>query len=177
MRLLSWVFQPVYLIFFVIIAALYIYREELIPEHRDVETSRALIAQLEQTVVVINEEPLTLGTPPSSTFSNVMVVSEDESQSATTMESEQSPPPEIAHSSSVKRLAPEEGISDGDNAKIALVGDMVESPTSAAEVIEQSESHKTVDVVMQQVEQEATVPQIEDEHIDGASVSIVIGPD
>jgi len=56
MRLLSWIFQPIYILFFIFIALLYIYREEVIPEHLDVAQSRALIAQMEQTAAYIEAE-------------------------------------------------------------------------------------------------------------------------
>ncbi|MCW8827253.1 MAG: tetratricopeptide repeat protein [Gammaproteobacteria bacterium] len=56
MRLLSWIFQPVYLIFFLIIAALYIYRGDLFPQFRDAEQTRSLVAQMEQTAAAIVEE-------------------------------------------------------------------------------------------------------------------------
>lgn len=58
MRLLSWIFQPVYLIFFLIIAALYIYRQEVIPEHRGIEQSKALVARMAQTVAILEQEPI-----------------------------------------------------------------------------------------------------------------------
>lgn len=73
MRLLSWIFQPVYLIFFLIIAALYIYRQEVIPEHRDIEQSKALVARMEQTVAVIEQE----GQSIRSVFPNDAVITEE----------------------------------------------------------------------------------------------------
>ncbi|MDH3354727.1 MAG: tetratricopeptide repeat protein [Chromatiales bacterium] len=56
MRVLSWIFQPVYLIFFAILAALYIYRSEVIPEHRDAEESRVLATRMEQVTHSIEDE-------------------------------------------------------------------------------------------------------------------------
>lgn len=73
MRLLSWIFQPVYLIFFVIIAALYIYRAEVIPEHHDIEQSKTLVARMEQTVAAIEEEDHSV----RSLLSNDTVITEE----------------------------------------------------------------------------------------------------
>ena len=60
MRLLSWIFQPVYLLFLLILAVFYLYREEVMPEHRDIEQSRSLIERMEQSVVAIKEPGVVL---------------------------------------------------------------------------------------------------------------------
>jgi len=79
MRILSWIFQPVYLIFFVIIAVLYLYRAEIIPDHRDIEQSKALIARMEQTAIYIEDE---YQNSVSDLTANVSSTSGEEKQSA-----------------------------------------------------------------------------------------------
>jgi len=88
MRLLSWIFQPAYLIFFVIIAALYIYREEVIPEHRDIEQSKTLVAQIEKTIAVIEEEGRSVRSLPSN---QILIPEEDAFNPSSKLEAEVNP--------------------------------------------------------------------------------------
>ncbi len=74
MRLLSWIFQPAYLIFFAMAAALYIYREEVIPEHRDIEQGNMLVAQMEQSVLFIEEDLRAISSVPSDNADGTVIV-------------------------------------------------------------------------------------------------------
>lgn len=109
MRLLSWIFQPVYLIFFVIIAALYIYREEVIPEHRDIEQSKALVTQIEQAVVVIEEEGRSIRSVSSS---DAVITDQDGSNQPTKLAGEVNP--------QLSEVAAETAV---DNVSVAAVDD------------------------------------------------------
>lgn len=68
MRLLSWIFQPVYIIFFVIVAALYLYRHEVIPEHIDSGKSSALVEKITQTVAEVEKHSQILQSKPTVTI-------------------------------------------------------------------------------------------------------------
>ncbi len=65
MRLLGWIFQPGYILFFAIITALYLYRHEVLPEHIYSAKSGALIEQIEQAVITIEADRLRYGTQHS----------------------------------------------------------------------------------------------------------------
>ncbi|NOR52357.1 MAG: tetratricopeptide repeat protein [Gammaproteobacteria bacterium] len=149
---MSWIFQPVYLLFFAIIAALYIYRAEVIPEYRDIESSRALISKVEQTAAVINERSLTQGALPVNAE---MEFGEDSSQPLAHLESIEVLSPEVAESINVVRPVEEEDFNDRENSSVNLPGEreLAEPATSSVTVIEQSEPYVAIDEP-QEVDQE-----------------------
>ena len=137
MRLLSWIFQPIYILFFIFIALLYIYREEVIPEHLDVAQSRALIAQMDQTAAYIEAKsridipelsiapPATMGETVTLQRTQVDVVTPQNSPARETIQP-------LAKVSSVGQI-----VEGDENAEIITDDETVVAPSARPEVIEQ----------------------------------------
>jgi tetratricopeptide (TPR) repeat protein len=128
MRVLSWIFQPVYLIFFAIIAALYIFRAEIIPEHRDMEQSNVLLSRVEQVVSVIKDEhrasDLAIATEPATDVQQqdeVAPALHDVVDALPMLEKQVAQPEPVVNSE--PQLVPQSQAGDGDAA--VLVTDIV----------------------------------------------------